>query len=422
MAAEFDPVAGAAGLRGRARRRSSALAAVDEGVALLEEAGIDRVRAKGMALTAMACDLVDEWLAPLGFEVASPRDPTPTRQPPHRAAPRRRRYRRRADRRRRGGARHPAARPHPPRRRAAVVPLHRGVGRPRPHARPGRRTDSEGRAAPGARRAGCRMPKAGRIPEAGVRSHGRPRGEGRGRHGRGVGHRAGHGEPLRRGRHEGGAGRRREGRARRRGRRAQRPGVEAVGVPTDVSDGAAVEALRDAALERFGGIHVACNNAGVATGGRIWEQTVDDWKWVLGVNLWGVIHGVRTFVPVMLRQGEGHVVNTASMAGLTSPPFMGIYNVTQARGRHAVRDAARGAGHGDRRHRRVGAVPRLGEDPHRGGGPQPARPGDARRRNRGGRPGGVPRGPERLPGQRPRADRRGRAGVRRRSATGASTC
>ena len=109
-------------------------------------------------------------------------------------------------------------------------------------------------------------------------------------------------------------------------------GVEAVGVPTDVSDGAAVEALRDAALERFGGIHVACNNAGVATGGRIWEQTVDDWKWVLGVNLWGVIHGVRTFVPMMLRQGEGHVVNTASMAGLTSPPFMGVYNVTK----HAV--------------------------------------------------------------------------------------
>ena len=109
-------------------------------------------------------------------------------------------------------------------------------------------------------------------------------------------------------------------------------GVEAVGVPTDVSDGAAVEALRDAALERFGGIHVACNNAGVATGGRLWEQTVDDWKWVLGVNLWGVIHGVRTFVPVMLRQGEGHVVNTASMAGLTSPPFMGVYNVTK----HAV--------------------------------------------------------------------------------------
>jgi NAD(P)-dependent dehydrogenase (short-subunit alcohol dehydrogenase family) len=109
-------------------------------------------------------------------------------------------------------------------------------------------------------------------------------------------------------------------------------GVEAIGVPTDVSDGTAVEALRDAALDRFGAIHVACNNAGVATGGKVWEQTVDDWQWVLGVNLWGVIHGVRAFVPVMLRQGEGHVVNTASMAGLTSPPFMGIYNVTK----HAV--------------------------------------------------------------------------------------
>jgi NAD(P)-dependent dehydrogenase (short-subunit alcohol dehydrogenase family) len=106
-------------------------------------------------------------------------------------------------------------------------------------------------------------------------------------------------------------------------------GVDAIGVPTDVSDGAAVEALRDAALDRYGAIHVACNNAGVGTGGKIWEQTVEDWQWVLGVNLWGVIHGVRTFVPVMLRQGEGHIVNTASMAGLTSPPFMGIYNVTK---------------------------------------------------------------------------------------------
>jgi NAD(P)-dependent dehydrogenase (short-subunit alcohol dehydrogenase family) len=106
-------------------------------------------------------------------------------------------------------------------------------------------------------------------------------------------------------------------------------GVDAIGVPTDVSDGAAVEALRDAALDRYGAIHLACNNAGVGTGGKIWEQTVEDWQWVLGVNLWGVIHGVRTFVPVMLRQGEGHIVNTASMAGLTSPPFMGIYNVTK---------------------------------------------------------------------------------------------
>jgi NAD(P)-dependent dehydrogenase (short-subunit alcohol dehydrogenase family) len=106
-------------------------------------------------------------------------------------------------------------------------------------------------------------------------------------------------------------------------------GAQAIGVPTDVSDPAAVEALRDAALERFGGIHVACNNAGVGTGGRIWEQTLEDWQWVLGVNLWGVVHGVRTFVPVMLRQGEGHIVNTASMAGLTSPPMMGIYNVTK---------------------------------------------------------------------------------------------
>ncbi|RPH59320.1 MAG: SDR family NAD(P)-dependent oxidoreductase, partial [Burkholderiales bacterium] len=83
-------------------------------------------------------------------------------------------------------------------------------------------------------------------------------------------------------------------------------------------------------LEAFGAVHLVFNNAGVAAGGLVWEQTVKDWEWVLGVNLWGVIHGVRTFVPIMLAQGdECHVVNTASVAGLLSPQLMGVYNVSK---------------------------------------------------------------------------------------------
>jgi NAD(P)-dependent dehydrogenase (short-subunit alcohol dehydrogenase family) len=109
-------------------------------------------------------------------------------------------------------------------------------------------------------------------------------------------------------------------------------GAEAVGVRTDVSDAAEVDALRDAAVERFGTVHVVCNNAGVAGGGLLWETTLEDWQWVLGVNLWGVVHGLRSFVPLLREQREGHVVNTASMAGLTSPPFMGVYNASK----HAV--------------------------------------------------------------------------------------
>lgn len=100
-------------------------------------------------------------------------------------------------------------------------------------------------------------------------------------------------------------------------------------VPTDVSVPEQVDALRDAALDRFGAVHVICNNAGVGAGGQSWDLSLHDWRWVLGANLWGVIHGVRSFVPTLLEQGEGHVVNTASMAGVTSPPFMGPYNVSK---------------------------------------------------------------------------------------------
>jgi NAD(P)-dependent dehydrogenase (short-subunit alcohol dehydrogenase family) len=104
-------------------------------------------------------------------------------------------------------------------------------------------------------------------------------------------------------------------------------------VPTDVSRPEQVQTLCDRTLAEFGRVDVVCNNAGVAASGLAWEHTLADWEWVLGVNLWGVIHGVRTFVPVMLRQGgEGHIVNTASVAGLTSSPFMSIYNVAK----HAV--------------------------------------------------------------------------------------
>jgi NAD(P)-dependent dehydrogenase (short-subunit alcohol dehydrogenase family) len=110
-------------------------------------------------------------------------------------------------------------------------------------------------------------------------------------------------------------------------------GTTVVAVPTDVSRPEQVQALCDRTLAEFGRVDVVCNNAGVAASGLAWEHTLADWEWVLGVNLWGVIHGVRTFVPVMLRQGgEGHIVNTASVAGLTSSPFMSIYNVAK----HAV--------------------------------------------------------------------------------------
>jgi NAD(P)-dependent dehydrogenase (short-subunit alcohol dehydrogenase family) len=109
-------------------------------------------------------------------------------------------------------------------------------------------------------------------------------------------------------------------------------GADAIAVPTDVSDPAAVDALRDAALSAFGGAHVVCNNAGVAVGGPIWQVPLEAWNWVFGVNFWGVIHGMRSFVPLLLEQGEGHVVNTASAAGLTASPFLGPYSATK----HAV--------------------------------------------------------------------------------------
>lgn len=110
-------------------------------------------------------------------------------------------------------------------------------------------------------------------------------------------------------------------------------GAKVIGVRTDVSKAAEVEALAQKTLAAFGAVHIVANNAGVAEGGNVWNNTVADWDWVLGVNLWGVIHGVRVFTPIMLKQGsEGHIINTASVAGLISPPGMGIYVVSK----HAV--------------------------------------------------------------------------------------
>lgn len=110
-------------------------------------------------------------------------------------------------------------------------------------------------------------------------------------------------------------------------------GADAIGVPTDVSDATQVEALALAALDAFGKVHLLFNNAGVGAGGFLWESSANDWAWVFGVNVMGVAHGVRVFTPIMLRQNEpAHIVNTASVAGLLSPPAMGIYNASK----HAV--------------------------------------------------------------------------------------
>ena len=106
-------------------------------------------------------------------------------------------------------------------------------------------------------------------------------------------------------------------------------GVEVLAQQLDVSDAAAMDALAEATLERFGAVHVVCNNAGVGSGGLMWELTTEDWEFAMRPNLWGVIHGVRVFTKHMIARNEGHIVNTASMAGLVSVPGMGPYNVTK---------------------------------------------------------------------------------------------
>ncbi|WP_238456489.1 SDR family NAD(P)-dependent oxidoreductase [Desulfotruncus arcticus] len=99
----------------------------------------------------------------------------------------------------------------------------------------------------------------------------------------------------------------------------QASGAKVLAVRTDVSKASDVEALAQKTLDTFGAAHLLFNNAGIAAGSTIWESTLADWEWIIGVNLWGVIHGLRTFVPIMLAQDtEGHIVNTASVAGLTT--------------------------------------------------------------------------------------------------------
>ncbi len=107
-------------------------------------------------------------------------------------------------------------------------------------------------------------------------------------------------------------------------------GADILSVPTDVSKAGDVGALADKTLERFGAVHLLFNNAGVATVSDIWQSSLAEWAWVLGVNLWGVIHGVHIFVPIMLNQTEGgHIINTASVAGLVSGPGLGVYRVSK---------------------------------------------------------------------------------------------
>lgn len=106
-------------------------------------------------------------------------------------------------------------------------------------------------------------------------------------------------------------------------------GADVLAAVADVSELASVTELRDRTLREFGAVHLVHNNAGVGTGGPIWDVPEEDWRWILGVNLWGVVHGIATFVPLFIQQGEGHVVNTASIAGLTTAPYLGPYNATK---------------------------------------------------------------------------------------------
>jgi NAD(P)-dependent dehydrogenase (short-subunit alcohol dehydrogenase family) len=106
--------------------------------------------------------------------------------------------------------------------------------------------------------------------------------------------------------------------------------IGAFGVVTDVSSLASVQALAEATLDRFGAVHVVCNNAGVGSGARVADMRAADWDWILGVNLMGVIHGVEVFLPLLQANAEGgHIVNTASMSGLRARPGAGGYAVTK---------------------------------------------------------------------------------------------
>ena len=107
-------------------------------------------------------------------------------------------------------------------------------------------------------------------------------------------------------------------------------GAAAIGVPTDVSQADQVQALADATIAEFGAVHVLCNNAGVESGARFADIPLATWEWVLGVNLWGVLHGCRVFLPLIREQGEGHIVNTASLAAFaTGLPTFAPYTTSK---------------------------------------------------------------------------------------------
>lgn len=116
------------------------------------------------------------------------------------------------------------------------------------------------------------------------------------------------------------------------GRRLEAEGAAVLCVPTDVTRPEAVEALAKAAEEHFGATHIVCNNAGVAPIAPILETRIEDWRWVFEVNLFGIVHGIQTFAPRLVAQGEGHIVNTASSGGLITVPGFGAYVATK----HAV--------------------------------------------------------------------------------------
>src|SRR6266516_2005979 len=110
----------------------------------------------------------------------------------------------------------------------------------------------------------------------------------------------------------------------------QASGAQVLAVRTDVSQADEVEALAKITFETYGAVHLLWNNGGVGAGTTVWESSLADWQWVLGVNLWGVIHGIHFFVPRMLAQdSEGHIVNTASSAGLVASSGLGIYKVSK---------------------------------------------------------------------------------------------
>ncbi|HWI98397.1 MAG TPA: SDR family NAD(P)-dependent oxidoreductase [Burkholderiales bacterium] len=108
--------------------------------------------------------------------------------------------------------------------------------------------------------------------------------------------------------------------------------VKSIVMRLDVSKASEVEAFARKCFQELGAVHVVCNNAGVALSGPVWETSEAEWQWILGVNLLGVVNGVRAFAPRLIAQDEGHIVNTASVAGLISPPGMGAYCVSK----HAV--------------------------------------------------------------------------------------